>query len=58
MNWCASHKSYSSLVSTNPTKSARTRESLGKEKRRHDVLQREMLQSWFNGVRKISCAPL
>ncbi len=53
MNWCASHKTYSSLVNTNPTKSARTRESLGKEKRRHDVLQREMLQSWFDAVRKI-----
>jgi len=53
MNWCASHKTYSVLVPTNPTKSARTRESLGKEKRRHDVLQREMLQSWFNAVRKI-----
>lgn len=53
MNWCASHKTYSSLVSSNPTKSARTRESLGKEKRRHDVLQREMLQAWFDAVRKI-----
>lgn len=53
MNWCASHKTYSSLVSSNPTRSARTRESLGKEKRRHDVLQREMLQAWFDAVRKI-----
>ncbi|MNL94784.1 site-specific tyrosine recombinase XerC [compost metagenome] len=53
MNWCASHKTYSSMVTSNPTKSARVRESLGKEKRRHDVLQREMLQSWFSAVRKI-----
>lgn len=53
MNWCAYHKTYSSLVSSNPTRSARTRESLGKEKRRHDVLQREMLQAWFDAVRKI-----
>lgn len=53
MNWCASHKTYSSLVTSNPTKSARARESLGKEKRRHDVLQREMLKSWFDAVRKI-----
>ncbi len=53
MNWCASHKTYSSLVSSNPTRNARTRESLGKEKRRHDVLQREMLQAWFDAVRKI-----
>lgn len=41
------------MVTSNPTKSARVRESLGKEKRRHDVLQREMLQSWFSAVRKI-----
>lgn len=53
MNWCASHKTYSSLVVANPTKSARTRESLGKEKLRHDVLQREMLLPWFDAVRKI-----
>jgi len=53
MNWCASHKTYSSMVTSNPTKSARVRESLGKEKRRHDVLQREMLESWFSAVRKI-----
>lgn len=53
MNWCASHKTYSTLVTTNPTKSARARESLGKEKRRHDVLQREMLKTWFGAVRKI-----
>ena len=53
MNWCASHKMYSSMVTSNPTKSARVRESLGKEKRRHDVLQREMLESWFRAVRKI-----
>jgi integrase len=53
MNWCSSHKTYSSLVASNPTKSARARESLGKEKRRHDVLQREMLKSWFDAVRKI-----
>ena len=53
MNWCVSHKTYSTFVTSNPTKSARTRESLGKEKRRHDVLQREMLPSWFDAVRKI-----
>ena len=53
MNWCASHKTYSKMVTSNPTKSARVRESLGKEKRRHDVLQREMLESWFSAVRKI-----
>ncbi|MFS2015021.1 tyrosine-type recombinase/integrase [Massilia sp. CT11-108] len=53
MNWCGEHKTYSSMVTGNPTKSARTRESLGKPKVRNDVLQREMLQAWFSAVRQI-----
>jgi integrase len=54
MNWCSAHKTYSSIVTTNPTKSARARETLGKPKKRNDVLQREMLAPWFAAVRKIS----
>lgn len=54
MNWCATHKKYASMVPTNPTKSARARESLGKPKVRHDVLQREMLGAWFDAVHGIS----
>lgn len=53
MNWCSTHKKYASMVPVNPTKSARTRESLGKPEVRHDVLQREMLTPWFDAVRKI-----
>lgn len=53
MNWCATHPVYSSMVETNPTKSTRTRETLGKPKKRHDVLQREMLAPWFSAVRKL-----
>lgn len=53
MNWCLSHKAYASLVPVNPTRSAKARESLGKPQVRHDVLQREMLKSWFGAVRKI-----
>jgi integrase len=53
MNWCSSHKAYRSVVPVNPTKSAKARESLGKPKLRHDVLQREMLAPWFEAVRKI-----
>lgn len=53
MNWCATHPVYSSIVETNPTKSTRTREALGKPKKRHDVLQREMLAPWFSAVRKL-----
>lgn len=54
MNWCSEHKTYSSMVAANPTKSARAREALGKPKVRNDVLQREMLAPWFSAVRKIS----
>jgi integrase len=53
MNWCSEHKTYSSMVAANPTKSARAREALGKPKVRNDVLQREMLQAWFPAVRRI-----
>lgn len=53
MNWCATHKTYSSVVSGNPTKSTRIRESLGKPKKRNDVLEREMLEKWFDAVRRI-----
>jgi integrase len=53
MNWCAAHPVYSSMLATNPTKSTRARETLGKPKKRHDVLQREMLAPWFSAVRKI-----
>lgn len=53
MNWCSAHKTYASMVPVNPTKSAKTRESLGKPPVRHDVLQREMLRAWFDAVRQI-----
>lgn len=53
MNWCSTHKKYASMVPVNPTKSAKTRESLGKAPVRHDVLQREMLKPWFGAVRQI-----
>lgn len=53
MNWCTTHPVYSSMVATNPTKSTRARETLGKPKKRHDVLQREMLAPWFSAVRNL-----
>jgi len=53
LNWCSSHKVYASMVPVNPTRSAKARESLGKPQVRHDVLQREMLKSWFGAVRRI-----
>lgn len=53
MNWCSTHRKYASMVPVNPTKSAKTRESLGKAPVRHDVLQREMLKPWFGAVLQI-----
>lgn len=54
MNWCGSHKTYGSIVPTNPTRSARARETLGRPKTRNDVLQREMLAPWYASVGKIN----
>lgn len=53
LNWCAAHPKYSDVVTTNVTKSAKVRETLGKPKIKHDVLQREQLSAWFGSVRKI-----
>jgi integrase len=53
MNWCTTHKTYSGVVAVNPTKGTRIRETLGKPKKRNDVLEREMLGKWFGAVRKI-----
>ncbi|MGZ4957121.1 MAG: tyrosine-type recombinase/integrase [Methylobacter sp.] len=51
--WCARHSSYKAIVTTNPAQSKTARESLGKAKARHDVLQREQLPAWFGAVKQI-----
>jgi integrase len=51
--WCADHKVYSKIVSTNAATSSKAREALGRPRVKHDVLQREQLPAWFNAVRKI-----
>lgn len=53
LNWCAAHPIYSAIVTTNPTKSTKVREALGKPNVKNDVLQREQLPAWFSAVRKI-----
>jgi integrase len=53
LNWCSTHSAYASIVLANPTKSAKVRETLGKPKVKHDVLQREQLKAWFDAVRRI-----
>ncbi|NHZ97485.1 integrase family protein [Massilia sp. CCM 8734] len=53
LNWCAAHPAYSTLVTANAAKSAKARETLGKPKVKHDLLQREQLAAWFGAVQKI-----
>ena len=53
INWCAEHPDYSDLIESNPAKSKKARESLGKAKVKNDVLQREQLAPWFSAVQQI-----
>jgi integrase len=53
LNWCAAHPAYSAVVTTNATKSAKVRETLGKPRVKNDLLQREQLGVWFDAVRQI-----
>lgn len=53
LNWCAAHPVYSAVVASNAAKSTKVRETLGKPKLKHDLLQREQLGPWFKAVRKI-----
>jgi len=53
LNWCVAHKDYSKVVGSNVATSAKARETLGKPRVKHDVLQREQLSAWFEAVRKI-----
>lgn len=55
LNWCAEHGDYSTAIpSSNPTKSRKAREALGKAKVKTDVLLREQLPAWFAAVRQLS----
>lgn len=53
LNWCALHPTYSAVVTSNVAKSTKVRETLGKPKLKHDLLQREQLAPWFESVRRI-----
>lgn len=53
LNWCAAHPVYSAVVTSNAATSTKARESLGKPKLKHDLLQREQLATWFEAVQKI-----
>ncbi len=54
LNWCAEHEGYKSQVPvTNPAKTRRTREALGKAAAKTDVLLKEQLSEWFRAVRAL-----
>lgn len=54
LSWCAEHPQYAAVVpATNPAKSRRVREALGKAGVKSDVLLKEQLSAWFAAVNKI-----
>ena len=54
LNWCAEQPQYVDLLpQRNPAKTKKTREALGKQGVKDDVLTREQLPAWFAAVRQI-----
>lgn len=51
--WCAANPAYADIIKSNPAKSKKARESLGKANVKNDVLQREQLSAWFAAVRQL-----
>ena len=55
LNWCAEHPDYKAQMQTsNPAKTRRTREALGKASAKSDVLLKEQLAAWFEAARALS----
>lgn len=54
LNWCAEQPQYAPLLpDRNPAKTKKTREALGRQGVKDDVLNREQLPAWFTAVRQI-----
>lgn len=54
LGWCAEQPAYAPLLpASNPAKTTRTREALGKAATKSDVLQRGQLETWFDHVGRI-----
>lgn len=55
LGWSAEQSEYAPLLpSTNPAKTKKAREALGKAKAKDDSLLKEQLPGWFNAVRSLS----
>ena len=53
LGWCSEQPAYAALLTGNPAKTKRARESLGKAGVKQDALMREQLPAWFGAVQKI-----
>lgn len=53
MAWCADSADYGSLTHQDACNRRMARDTLPKEKAKDDCLQREQLDAWFDGVRRI-----
>lgn len=55
LTWCSEQPEYAPIMAaSNPAKTKKTREVLGKAKEKKDALMREQLPAWFTAVRNIS----
>lgn len=53
LGWCSEQPPYTGLMPRNPAKTKKSKESLGRAKKKKDSLQREQLAAWFGAVKKI-----
>jgi integrase len=54
LTWCGEQPEYAVLLpAKNPAKTRKSRETLGKARKKRDALQREQLPVWFDTVKKI-----
>lgn len=51
--WCSEHPTYAPVLSGNPAKTKKIRETLGTAGVKRDALQREQLTGWFAAVRQL-----
>jgi integrase len=52
-SWCAEQPAFAPVLTGNPAKTKKTRESLGAAGVKQDALQREQLAAWFSAVRQL-----
>jgi integrase len=53
LGWCNEQSAYAGLLSGNPAKTKKSRESLGKPGIKSDVLQKGQLSAWFTAMQQL-----